>query len=69
MLPPYNSTLVMRGPVADKAGPDLRATIEMLQRPLTDDAMQELDARVDLDHKSPAEVAREYLRETGLVKG
>jgi len=69
MLPPYNSTLVMRGPVASRAGPDLRTTVEMLQRPLTDDAMQELDARVDLDHKSPAEVAREYLRETGLVKG
>jgi osmoprotectant transport system substrate-binding protein len=69
MLPPYNSTLVMRAALARKAGPQLRTTIEMLQRPLTDDAMQELDARVDLDHKNPAEVAREYLRETGLVKG
>jgi osmoprotectant transport system substrate-binding protein len=68
MLPPYNSTLVMRGPVAAKAGPALRPTIELLQRPLTDDAMQELDARVDLDKKSPAEVAREYLSETGLVR-
>jgi osmoprotectant transport system substrate-binding protein len=68
MLPPYNSTLVMRRALAAKAGSDLRNTIELLQRPLTDDAMQELDARVDLDHKSPAEVAREYLSETGLVK-
>jgi osmoprotectant transport system substrate-binding protein len=68
MLPPYNSTLVMRRPLAAKAGSDLRNAIELLQRPLTDDAMQELDARVDLDHKSPAEVAREYLSETGLVK-
>jgi osmoprotectant transport system substrate-binding protein len=69
MLPPYNSTLVVRGPIAAKAGPALRTTIELLQRPLTDDAMQELDARVDLDKKTPAEVAREYLRETGLVRG
>jgi osmoprotectant transport system substrate-binding protein len=68
MLPPYNSTLVVRRPVAARAGPKLGTTIEMLQRPLTDDAMQELDARVDLDHKGPAEVAREYLRETGLVR-
>ena len=30
--------------------------------------MQELDARVDLDKKTPAEVAKEYLSETGLVK-
>ena len=37
-------------------------------QPLTDDAMQELDARVDLDKKDPAEVAKEYLSETGLVK-
>jgi osmoprotectant transport system substrate-binding protein len=68
MLPPYNSTLVMRAALARSAGPDLRTTIEILQRPLTDDAMQELGARVDLDHKNPAEVAREYLRETGLVR-
>jgi osmoprotectant transport system substrate-binding protein len=30
--------------------------------------MQELDARVDLDKKQPAEVAKEYLTETGLIK-
>jgi osmoprotectant transport system substrate-binding protein len=29
--------------------------------------MQELNARVDLDRKDPAEVAREYLTETGLI--
>ncbi len=68
MFPPYNSTLVMRQAVADKAGPDLAKTIDLIQKPLTDDAMQELDARVDLDKKEPAEVAKEYLQETGLVK-
>jgi osmoprotectant transport system substrate-binding protein len=31
--------------------------------------MQELNARVDLDKRSPAEVATEYLQETGLVAG
>ena len=30
--------------------------------------MQELDARVDLDKKEPADVAKEYLTETGLIK-
>jgi osmoprotectant transport system substrate-binding protein len=69
MFPPYNSTFVARKEVADKAGPDLPKTIQLLQRPLTDEAMQELDARVDLDKKAPAEVAKEYLKETGLVKG
>ncbi len=68
MFPPYNSTLIMKDATAQKAGADLATTIDALQKPLTDDAMQELDARVDLDKKEPAEVAKEYLSETGLVK-
>jgi osmoprotectant transport system substrate-binding protein len=68
MFPPYNSTLVMKQETATKAGADLPKVLDQLQQPLTDDAMQELDARVDLDKKDPAEVAKEYLSETGLVK-
>jgi osmoprotectant transport system substrate-binding protein len=68
MFPPYNPTLLMKTETADAAGPDLAKTIDLIQKPLTDDAMQELDARVDLDKKEPAEVAKEYLSETGLVK-
>src|SRR4051812_36137680 len=68
MFPPYNPTLLMKSDKADAAGPDLAKTIDLLQTQLTDDAMQELDARVDLDKKEPAEVAKEYLSETGLVK-
>ncbi|MBE2315299.1 hypothetical protein DVA67_004890 [Solirubrobacter sp. CPCC 204708] len=68
MFPPYNPTLLMKKETADAAGPDLAKTIDLIQKPLTDDAMQELDARVDLDKKEPAEVAKEYLQETGLIK-
>jgi osmoprotectant transport system substrate-binding protein len=68
MFPPYNSTLVMKQATATKAGADLPKVLDLIQKPLTDDAMQELDARVDIDKKQPAEVAKEYLRETGLVK-
>jgi osmoprotectant transport system substrate-binding protein len=68
MFPPYNPTLLMKTETAEKAGPDLAKVIDQIQKPLTDDAMQELDARVDLDKKDPAEVAKEYLSETGLVK-
>jgi osmoprotectant transport system substrate-binding protein len=68
MFPPYNPTLLMKTATADKAGADLPKVIDQIQKPLTDDAMQELDARVDLDKKDPAEVAKEYLSETGLVK-
>jgi osmoprotectant transport system substrate-binding protein len=68
MFPPYNSMFVTRQEVADKAGADLAKTIDLLQKQLTDSAMQELDARVDLDKEEPAQAAKEYLQETGLVK-
>jgi osmoprotectant transport system substrate-binding protein len=69
MFPPYNSTLVMRKEVADKAGPDLAATVQAIEAQLTDENMQELNARVDLDGQSPAKVAKEYLQENGLIRG
>ena len=68
MLPPYNSTLVVRQEIADAAGPDLARTISSLQQDLTDEEMQELNARVDLDDEDPATVASEYLRESRLVR-
>jgi osmoprotectant transport system substrate-binding protein len=68
MLPPYNSTLVVRKQAADAAGPDLERTVDQINTGLTDETMQELNARVDLDHQDPAVVARNYLRRTGLVK-
>jgi osmoprotectant transport system substrate-binding protein len=67
MFPPYNSTLVVRNDVIDKAGPDLQKTVEMVNEGLTDEVMQELNARVDLDKKTPTDVAGEYLQESGLV--
>ena len=67
MFPPYNSTLVMRKTVADKAGADLAKTLQAIESQLTDENMQELNARVDLDGQEPATVAKEYLQEAGLV--
>jgi osmoprotectant transport system substrate-binding protein len=67
MFPPYNSTLVVRDDVLEKAGPDFAATIEKVQKGLTDEVMQELNARVDLDKKQPAQVAEEYLTESKLI--
>jgi osmoprotectant transport system substrate-binding protein len=69
MFPPYNSTLVMKQETADAGGDNLASTIELIQEQLTDENMQELNARVDLDKKDPAQVAEEYLTETGLIGG
>jgi osmoprotectant transport system substrate-binding protein len=67
MFPPYNSTLVVRNDVIDKAGPDFAKTVEMVNKGLTDEVMQELNARVDLDKSTPNDVAGQYLQESGLT--
>ena len=69
MFPPYNSTFVVRDEVAQKAGADLPKVIEQVQQGLTDEVMQELNARVDLDKEPADKVAQEYLSESNLVAG
>ncbi|MEA2331156.1 MAG: osmoprotectant transport system substrate-binding protein opuBD [Thermoleophilaceae bacterium] len=68
MFPPYNSTLVVRDDVLEKAGPDMEKVVTQVNEGLTDEVMQELNARVDLDKKTPEAVAGEYLSESGLVE-
>jgi osmoprotectant transport system substrate-binding protein len=68
MFPPYNSALVVRDDVIKEAGPDLAKVVEQVNKGLTDEVMQELNARVDLDKETPEQVAGEYLSETGLVQ-
>ena len=67
MFPPYNSTFVVSQELADEAGAELEDTIAKVQEGLTDVVMQELNARVDLDKKTPEQVAQEYLQESGLI--
>ncbi len=67
MFPPYNSTFVVRGETAAVAGPALEEVVAQVQEGLTDEVMQELNARVDLDKKTPEQVASEYLEESGLI--
>jgi osmoprotectant transport system substrate-binding protein len=68
MFPPYNSTLVVRDEVVADAGGDLEDAVSQATRGLTVPVIQELNARVDLDKKTPKQVASEYLKETGLVE-
>jgi osmoprotectant transport system substrate-binding protein len=67
MFPPYNSTFLMKKSTADKAGPDLAATIEAVNKGLTADVMQELNARVDLDKDTPEQAAQAYLKQFKLI--
>ncbi len=67
MFPPYNSTLVVRDETIDQAGPDLEKVVGQVEEGLTGEVMSELNARVDLDKKTPEQVATEYLQESGLI--
>jgi osmoprotectant transport system substrate-binding protein len=69
MFPPNNSSFVVRDDVASKAGPDLERVVNLLQEGLTDEVMQELNARVDIDQESPGAVARAYLQQASLIAG
>jgi osmoprotectant transport system substrate-binding protein len=67
MFPPYNSTFLMKTETADKAGPDLAKTVDLVNKNLTARVMQELNARVDLDKETPADAAADYLQQFDLV--
>jgi osmoprotectant transport system substrate-binding protein len=67
IFPPYNSTLVVRDEVLKEAGGKFSEVVGLVNKGLTDEVMQELNARVDLDKETPKQVATEYLQETGLI--
>lgn len=68
VLPSGNVVFLTKQATIDRAGPDYADTIEEVQSGLTEEVMQELDARVDLDKEKPADVAADYLKEAGYVE-
>jgi glycine betaine/choline ABC-type transport system substrate-binding protein len=69
VLPAGNVLFVARQETVDEAGPDLEETVTSVQENLSEEVMQELNARVDIDKEDPEEVARAYLEEFGYVEG
>src|SRR5512132_17826 len=68
VLPAGNVLFVARKQTAYRARPHPADTIESVQRNLTLDVMQELNARVDVDGEKPQETARRYLVEFGYIR-
>ena len=66
-FPPYNITFAIRNEALESIGPDGQKVIEDVQKPLTEDVMQELNARVDVDKQKPEEVAKAYLESAGFL--
>lgn len=67
VFPPGNPIFVARQQTVDEAGPDFQATIEEVQKGLTLEVVQELNARVDVDKEEPAAVATAYLKDAGYT--
>lgn len=66
-FPIYNVAVCIRADTL-KASPDIQSILEPIALLLTDQVMQELNAKVDIDGYEPAEVAEEFLRAHGFIK-
>lgn len=64
---PYSGTAVIRGEVL-AAHPELRDLLGTISELLTDELMQELNGRVDIDGEDPADVAYDWLKSENLVE-
>ena len=66
-FPPYNGIPLIRGDIYEKY-PEIEPLIEKLGEILTNEEMLELNYKVDEEGKQPEEVAKEFLKEKGLIK-
>lgn len=64
--PPYNLTPVVRKEVLDKY-PKLADALNSVSAKLNDETMAKLNANVDVDKKTPEEVADGFLKANGLI--
>ena len=64
--PPYNMTPVVRKEILDK-NPKLADALNALSAKLNNETMAKLNASVDVDKKTPEEVAEAFLKQNGLI--
>lgn len=67
-LPKYNFAPVVRTEVLDEH-PEIEELFAPLSQLLTDEKMQELNARVDVDGEDYTTVAFDFLKEENLIAG
>ena len=59
-FPPYECAIAIRDDTLERF-PGLQAALEELSGRITGPAMRRMNEQVDIDHKAPADVAREFL--------
>ena len=57
-----------RTQAVDTLGESGQKVIQDVQKPLTEEVMQELNSRVTIDKQEPEKVAADYLKESGFTK-
>jgi len=67
-FPPYNITLGIRNDTAEKIGQEAVDTLVAVQEGMTEEAMRELNRRVELEKQEPKVVAAAYLKEEGFTQ-
>lgn len=65
-FPSYNVTPVVRQDVLD-SHPGLAEALNQLSPLITDDTITEMNKRVDIDHQSPQQVARDFLNANKML--
>lgn len=63
---PYSGTAVVRNAILEQH-PQIADLLAVVSERLTDDLMQELNGRVDIEGEDPSDVAYDWLRSEGLV--
>jgi len=64
---PYNVAMTVNQKAYDQYGDELAAILNPIAAALTDEVMQALNAKVDVDGADPASVAEEFLRDNGFI--
>ncbi|MGH2919861.1 MAG: glycine betaine ABC transporter substrate-binding protein, partial [Solirubrobacteraceae bacterium] len=67
LFPPYNISFTVRDEVAKKLGPDGQQVVQEVQKYMTEEVMQELNARFSVDKKKADEIAGDYLKQFGFT--
>ncbi|MDQ3722217.1 MAG: hypothetical protein M3376_03920 [Actinomycetota bacterium] len=67
-FPPYNITLGIRNDTAKKIGQEAVDKLVAVQENMDEEAMRELNRRVELEKQEPKEVAAAFLKEEGFVQ-
>jgi osmoprotectant transport system permease protein len=66
-FPPYYAVPIVRQETLEEH-PELKEVLNLLKDKITDEKMQELNFKADVEKERPEDVARDFLIEEGLIK-